>query len=335
MSKFKNINFRTEITHNKYDFDISYKSKLMFIGSCFTENIGNKLKLAKFNVDINPFGILYNPISVANSLNFLIEKKVFIEDDIFYFNERWNSYNHHGRFSLPDREETLNGINKQINSSSNNLQSSDLLIVTFGTSWIYELANTNKIVSNCHKVPSKEFRKRILDVNEITEIYYDLIRRLQNINENLKIIFTISPVRHLKDGFSENMLSKSILKLAINNLVSKYKNCYYFPSYEILIDDLRDYRFYENDLLHPNKIAIEYIFNFLGNSFFSEDTFKLYKKINKIIQAKYHRPFNETSVEYSKFIQKNINDIENLQKENTFLNLEEEYSFFKNKKSDI
>jgi len=335
MTNLRNINFRTEITPIKYDFKIDYKSNFMFIGSCFTENIGNKLKEAKFNIDINPFGILYNPISVANSLQFLIKEKTFKEDDIFYFNERWNSYYHHSKFSFTSKDETLNKINSQIKLSSKKLQNTDYLFITFGTSWVYELANTNNIVSNCHKVPAKEFKKRILSVSEIVKVYNNLITELKMFNKDLKIIFTISPVRHLKDGFSENMLSKSILKLAINNLVESYKNCYYFPSYEILIDDLRDYRFYEDDLLHPNKIAIDYIFNLLANSFFTDETFLIYKKIKKISQAKLHRPFNENSNEYSMFIQKNINNVEALFKKYDFLNLEEEYRFFKNKKSDI
>jgi len=335
MTNLKKINFRTEIKPFKYDFNIDYKSNLMFIGSCFTENIGNKLKEAKFNIDINPFGILYNPVSVANSLQFLIDKKTFKEDDIFYFNERWNSYYHHSKFSFTSKNETLSKINSQIKLSSKKLQNTDYLFITFGTSWVYELMNTKSIVSNCHKVPAKKFKKRILEVNEIVEIYREFIQKLQGFNKNLKIIFTISPIRHLKDGFSENMLSKSILKLAINEIIKCNDNCFYFPSYEILIDDLRDYRFYEDDLLHPNKIAIGYIFNFLANSFFTDETFVIYKKIKKISQAKLHRPFNENSNEYFKFIENNFNNIEELLKKYNFLNLEEEYSFFKNKKSDI
>jgi len=335
MNKFKDINFRTKITDINYDLEIDYKSNLMFLGSCFTENIGNKLKEVKFNVDINPFGILYNPISVANSLNNLIEKKQFTEKDVFYFNERWNSYSHHSRFSNTNKKDTLKNINTRLNKSIDFLKHTDYLFITFGTSWIYELAKTNKVVSNCHKVPAKEFNKRILNVNEITEIYYDLIKSLQIINKNLKIIFTISPVRHLKDGFIENNISKSILRVAINNIIKSNSNCYYFPAYEILIDDLRDYRFYEDDLLHPNKTAVEYIFNFIGNSFFSEETFNLFNKIKKIVQAKLHLPFNSNSNEYFKFIKKNLNNIEAILEKNNYLDLSEEYKFFKNKKSDI
>ena len=334
MTSLKKINLRTEITPFSYNFNIDYKSNLIFIGSCFTENIGNILKDAKFNIDINPFGILYNPVSVANSLQFLIEEKTFNEDDIFYFNERWNSYYHHSKFSFTSKDDTLNNINQQIKLSAKNLQNANCIFITFGTSWVYELANTDNVVSNCHKVPAKEFKKRILELNEIIDVYNKLIQKLKAFNKGLKIIFTISPIRHLKDGFSENMLSKSILKLAINKIVNGNDNCYYFPSYEILIDDLRDYRFYEYDLLHPNKIAIDYIFIFLANSFFTEETLSIYKKIKKISQAKLHRPFNENSNEYSKFIKKNINNIEELLKKYNFLNLEEEYRFFK-KKSDI
>lgn len=317
----KQINFRTKIPPTKYNFDINYKSKIMFIGSCFTENIGQKLEETKFNIDINPFGIIYNPISVKNSLQNLIIKKVFKEEDLFYFNERWNSYSHHGKFAFPEQKETLKNINERINSSSLHLQTSDYLFVTFGTAWIYELASTKQVVSNCHKVPSKEFNKKILSVEEITKTYKQLLQSLNKFNPNLKVIFTISPVRHLKDGFSENNLSKSTLKLAINELVNSNKNCYYFPAYEIMIDDLRDYRFFNSDLLHPNQIAIDYIFNYFENSFFSEETIKIYSEINKIISAKKHKPFNPKSETYFKFIKKINEDVEELKNQYPFLNL--------------
>lgn len=332
---FKDINLRTKIPIQTYNFNIDYKSKLMFIGSCFTENIGNKLKNAKFNVNINPFGILYNPISVKNSLNILMQEKLFNESDIFFFNERWNSYFHHSNFSYPNKNKTLNNINLHIKASSKYLKETDILFITFGTSWVYELANTKQVVSNCHKVPAKEFNRKILEVNEITSEYFKLVDDLQKFNRNLKIIFTISPIRHIKDGLSENNLSKSILKIAINEIIKKKNNCYYFPAYEILIDDLRDYRFYEKDLLHPNNIAIEYIFNNLGNSFFSDETFTIYNEITKISQAKLHRPFNNKSSNYYNFIETNIHKIKKLQEKYNFLNLREDLDFFKNKKSDI
>lgn len=328
MKELNTINFRTKIPNVIFDFNVSYKSKNMFIGSCFTENIGKKLKQAKFEVDINPFGIVYNPISVKNSLQNLIENKNFIEEDIFYFNERWNSYSHHGKFAFPNKEETLININARVKQSSINLQNTDYLFITFGTAWVYELAKTKQVVSNCHKVPAKEFKKRILTVSEIVKIYSQLLQKLEEFNPKIKLIFTISPVRHLKDGFSENNLSKSTLKLAINEIVNTNTNCFYFPAYEIMLDDLRDYRFYNSDLLHPNETAINYIFNYFAKSFFNEETTIICSEINKIISAKQHRPFNLKSDNYLKFKQKFIKKTEELIKQYSFLNLEDELSFF-------
>ncbi len=329
MLNSENINFRTVLKPIKYDFEINYKSTSMFIGSCFTENIGELLKENKFKIDINPFGILYNPVSVKNSIDILINEKQFSEQDIFYHNEQWHSFSHHSRFSNSEKELTLNEINKRISNSSEFLKNTDFLFITFGTSWVYENIESGDIVSNCHKLPAKKFKRRLLRSNEIIDIYLSLLNKLRVFNENIKIIFTISPVRHLKDGFSENNLSKSILRIAIEELISNNSNCYYFPAYELQIDDLRDYRFYESDMLHPNKLAIDYIFNFFKKSYFSDETFSVFKEIQMIIRAKKHRPFNSTSNDYKKFKQKNIELIQSLKSRYEFIDLKEELTFFK------
>ncbi len=331
MHDSENINFRTKIKPVKYNFEITYESNLMFIGSCFTESIGQILEAGKFKIDINPFGILYNPVSVKNAVNFLVENQTFTEDDIFFYNERWNSFYHHGRFSNPEKSKTLQIINNRITKSSEVLKNADYLFVTFGSAWVYEIKESDEIVSNCHKIPAKKFNKRILNTQEIIDVYSVLLKRIKSYNNGLKIIFTISPVRHLKDGFYENNLSKSILRLAINELINNNANCYYFPAYEILIDDLRDYRFYETDLLHPSRTAIEYIFNYFGNSFFTDETFKIYTEIQKLLRAVKHRPFNTSSNEYKQFVKKNINKIKALKNEYNFIDLKNELDFFKNK----
>ena len=331
MHELEKENFRTVIKPVKYNFDINYKSNLMFIGSCFTESIGEELKTSKFNIDINPFGILYNPISVKNSLNFLIENKRFSENDIFYFNERWHSFYHHSRFSASEKKQMLSSVNQRTEESSDLLKNADFLFITFGTAWVYEHRETDEIVSNCHKVPAKNFKRRILTIDEITNAYYALSEKIMKFNPDLKIIFTISPVRHLKDGFYENNLSKSVLRLAIDKLINVYSNCFYFPAYEILTDDLRDYRFYKSDLLHPNKTAVDYIFNFFKSSFISDDTLKILNEIRKIIRSKNHKPFNLNSEEYKKFVKSNIKSIEKLTDKYDYINLVEELVFFENK----
>ncbi|MCF6367156.1 MAG: GSCFA domain-containing protein [Bacteroidales bacterium] len=330
MSESEKINFRTVIKPVNFDFEISYKSKTMFIGSCFTENIGKKLTESKFNIDINPFGILYNPVSIKNSLDILLEKRIFTKDDIFYHNEQWHSYFHHSRFSKDDKNKILDDINVRINNSSEYLKNADYLSITFGTSWIFENIESGNVVSNCHKVPAKMFKRRLLTETEISEIYFGLLNRLKEFNPELKIIFTVSPVRHLKDGFAQNSLSKSLLRTATERIINDTENCCYFPAFEIMNDDLRDYRFYNSDMLHPNELAINYIFNYFKSSFFSNETVKIYKEIKKIIKAKQHRAFFPNSPEYKKFATYNVSLIEKINKEFSFIDFSEELSFFRN-----
>ncbi len=312
MKKKHQINFRTLIKPDKYPFIIDYNTPMMFAGSCFTESIGLELQKFKFNIDINPFGILYNPISIKKGLLFLCYSQQFAFDNLFYNNERWNSYYHHSRFSSPDKKNTLNNINKRILSSSEHLKKTKFLFITFGTAIVYENIKTSEIVSNCHKLPAKNFNKRMLTADEIIIEYIKLINCLEEITKDIKIIFTISPVRHISDGLTNNMYSKSILMTAIMQITEHFENAFYFPAYEIMIDDLRDYRFYTQDMLHPNKTAIDYIFDFFIKSFIGTKTYEIMDKIEQIIRAKNHRPFNKKAESFQIFLKKNISKINNL-----------------------
>ncbi|MCD6557036.1 MAG: GSCFA domain-containing protein [Bacteroidales bacterium] len=324
--------FRTVMKAKSFDFDISYHSKMMFIGSCFTENIGNKLKNLKFKVNINPFGIIYNPISVVQSLDFIVENKQFKDSDLFFYNEYWHSFYHHGKFSQTVKEKTLDLINISISDSLKFLKDTDFLFITLGTAWIYSHVKTNKIVANCHKVPASEFEKRILNEHEIVSVFNEFIDKIRLINTKLKIIFSVSPVRHLKDGFSENFLSKAILRTAIEKIIKNNSDTYYFPAYEILNDDLRDYRFYNSDLVHPNEQATTYIFDFFKTFFFSDETEMLADKVQKIISARNHKLFNSGTEQSKKFIISSLKDIENLKKKYSFLNLDNEETYFLSQK---
>jgi hypothetical protein len=312
MDRLKNDTFRTLIHPEKYEFEIDYNSRIMFIGSCFAENIGRRMEKLKFKVDINPFGIIYNPVSVKNALDKLILLNEFKEDDLFYFNERWSSFLHHGSFSGIDKNATLDRINKRLILSSEFLRSTDFLFITFGTAWVYEYKKSNSIVSNCHKIPNKEFVKYCLKAESIIDDYKELHKQVKLINKDLKFIYTLSPVRHLKDGFIENSMSKAILRYAISEIVNTQSNAYYFPAYEIQMDDLRDYRFYDTDLVHPNNTASEYIYSFFSESFFDIETKKLNKKIEKINRSINHKPFNTDTEKFRNFVQNTINDISNL-----------------------
>lgn len=321
-------NFRTEINIKKYDFQIDYNKKLFFIGSCFSENISNLFKKYKFNVFSNPSGILYNPISISDILNFIINGKIFTKEDLFYLDNKWLSFYHHGSFSNNDLNITLEKINNNLVNANDFLKNTNYLFITFGSSFVYELKENNLIVANCHKLNSKLFNQRLLEIEEIKNNYIELINKLNYFNPNMKIIFTVSPIRYLKYGHEQNTYSKSILVIFINELKKIFKNIYYFPSYELVLDDLRDYRFYNEDMIHPSNQAVQYIWDKLINSLLDKNTLIEMKKLEKILIAKNHIPFNSNSEDYKSFCIKNINLINELNNEYKNINLEEEKNFF-------
>jgi len=302
----------------------------MFIGSCFTESMGMKMLDNKFNCDINPFGILYNPVSIKHALEILISQHQFTETALVFYNEQWHSFYHHGRFSNPNIKECLTGINTRIEKSGEFLENADFLFITFGTSWIYRHLTTNQIVSNCHKIPAKEFERQKLSVEQIFVEYSVLIEKIIDLNPDINIIFTVSPVRHWKDGAHENQISKATLLLAIHELETKFPNVNYFPAYEILMDELRDYRYYEVDMLHPNKIAIDFVWEKFSDRFFSKNTLTQIDTVSKIIKAKQHRPQNTQSDSYRKFINQNIDQIKQIQNSLPYINLDDELNYFNN-----
>ncbi len=294
------MNFRTEIPAPKTGFKISHHDKIVLMGSCFTENIGNKLQSSGFQVDINPFGILYNPLSVASGLKDLLQEKQYTASDIFEYKGLYSSFNHHSRFSALTSGECLSNMNRQMEYSVDFIRKATVLIITFGTSYVYRLKDTGNVVSNCHKLPASAFLHERITISEILSVWQPLIGELRKINPDLNILMTVSPVRHWKDGAHENQLSKSILLLTIEEL--KSASIDYFPSYELLLDDLRDYRFYAGDMLHPSTTAIEYIWGKFSESYFDHHTMKTIAEYNSIRQALEHRPFNPESEEYKAFL---------------------------------
>ncbi len=314
--------FRTLTEQKTSSFRISHQSKILFNGSCFTENIGQKLHELYFRVRINPFGVVYNPLSLLNSLGILLDGEEYSELDLDFHNELWYSWDHHSSFSNPEKEECLVRINDEIKISSKHLKKSDFLVLTFGTAWVYMLNKTGEIVSNCHKVPSKEFDRILLSQQDIVNSWKAFIPELLKKNENLKIIFTVSPVRHLKDSAHGNQLSKSVLLLSIDELCKLFpQNTEYFPAYEIQLDDLRDYRFYADDLLHPSRQAIDYIWNIFGETYFDKETREINKELEKLIQAKNHRVYNENTDAFRKFRRKIANQAKQLGETYPFLDL--------------
>ena len=324
------MSFFTEINIPEFPSKLDYSKSMMLMGSCFTENIGQKLLDLKFKVNMNPFGILYNPESIANSLKILLEKRIFTEKDLFKDHGLWNSFYHHSRFSDIDLDTALQKINERIAGSNEFLKTADFLIITFGTAWVYELKETGTIVSNCHKVPASEFERFRLGIYEITETYRELLEQIWKINPGLKVIFTVSPIRHWKDGAVENQLSKATLLLVIDQLIRGFgdQGCAYFPSYEIVMDELRDYRFYAEDMLHLSPVATDYIFDRFTKVMVSAESIEISGQVSKITKAILHRPFNPQSVEYKKFLRSNLNEISRLESRFSFLDLSKEKEHF-------
>lgn len=316
----KMSDYRTTIHPEPSENSIGYESSAIFLGSCFTENIGNIMLDHKFPVLINPFGVLYNPSSVRQSLEILLDKRNFDEKDLYHFNDQWLSFYHDTEFSNPDKDLCLEKINDSLSNARSFLKKANYLIITFGTAWVYKFKETESIVSNCHKIPAKEFQRVKLTVEDIFVQWAKLLNRLDDFNPDLKLILTVSPVRHWKDGAVQNQLSKSTLILAINHIKKLFDNVEYFPAYEIMMDDLRDYRFYADDMLHPSKVAVEYIWEQFKSTYFNDETKKILKEVGKIVQAENHRPFNAETESFKKF-QENT---ENKKKE-----LESKYSFLK------
>lgn len=329
------MSFFTEIKIPEFPWKIDYSKSMMLFGSCFSENIGQKLIDLKFEVDLNPFGILYNPVSIANSLKILLEKRVFTKRDLFQEQGIWNSFHHHSRFSDTDWETMLENINKRISTSGNLLLKADFLIITFGTAWVYELKQSGKIVSNCHKVPASDFKHYRLGVYEITEAYHELLEELWKFNPNLKVVFTVSPIRHFKDGAVENQVSKATLLLAIDRLLNGFGDtkCRYFPSYELMMDELRDYRFYAEDMLHLSTVAIDYIFERFSKIIISNECSLLAKEVMKIRRAVLHRPVHSISEEYGKFLLYNLAEINKLTINFPYLNFTNEKMYLEQKLS--
>jgi hypothetical protein len=322
--------FQTEIQIPDFAWQTGYQKRNLFMGSCFTENVGNKMAEIKYPVNINPFGILYNPISVANGLRFLIQRKKFTEQGLIQHNGLWHSFFHHSRFSSPDINEALTNINNRIGSSAEFLENTDFLFITFGTAWVYEYKHTGQTVSNCHKIPEKEFRRFRLTPGEIVEEYRQLLSEIWKFNPKIKVVFTVSPIRHWKDGAIENQRSKATLLLAIDQLVRGFgqENCNYFPAYEIVMDELRDYRFYEEDMIHLSTSAINHIWEKFQLALIDEKSREISEKVKSIVSAVNHKPFNKFTKEHLQFLEQSLQKANKLEEKFPYLNLTFEKEFF-------
>ncbi len=323
------MNFRTEIHINPSANRISHQTPMVLIGSCFTEYIGCKLRDLCFPVFLNPCGIVYNPISVSRSLEIMIAGKEFTGEDLAFFNDLWFSFDHHTSFSHPERDSCLEKINRNILEGSQYLRKAKFLLISFGTSRVYIHKKLEKVVSNCHKIPSAEFEQRMLSVDEIIELTRETMKKIVTLNPELKFIFTLSPVRHWKDGATGNQLSKATLLLAIDKLVKEYPDITeYFPAYELMLDDLRDYRYYADDLLHPGTQAVQYIWEKFSDTCFDEKTMTINNELNSLNNAMKHRPFNKNTPAMKKFLDHHKLMAENLCKKYPFIDFQKYIEYF-------
>ena len=297
------MQFTTKIPIPKNHFSIDYDSKILLLGSCFAENIGSKFEYFKFQSTTNPFGIIFNAVSLEKLIRRAVENRTFTENDIFFHNELWHCYEVHSELSNPDKEEFLSNLNSILESTHRHITSLTHCIITLGTSWVYRNMESNEIAANCHKVPQKHFTKELLSISQTEESLQNIITLIHSVNPNCHFIFTVSPVRHIKDGFTENALSKAHLIAALHKAITLHPSSItYFPSYEIMMDELRDYRFYAEDMLHPNQIAIDYIWEQFATSTISEESLSLMIEIESVQKSLAHKPFNPNSESHQKFV---------------------------------
>jgi len=306
------MKFRTEISIPPNDFTISHASKIAMHGSCFAENMASKFLNAGFTINLNPFGIAYNPLSLSQNLNRLLDNKPYTVDELFKDNDLYHSFSHHSRFSGTSPDKVVNRINARLEEASAFLRTAGLLIITFGTAYVFRLQSSGSVVSNCHQLPAKLFSYKRLNMDAIIKEWNDLIVRLQTFNPSLRILFTVSPIRHWKDGAHENQLSKSILLLSVEELLRNHSLCFYFPAYELLMDDLRDYRYYTEDMLHPSSQAIDYVWEKFTEAWFDKDTSKKAHAFEKVHQSLNHIPLHPESEAYRKFREKAEEQLKNM-----------------------
>jgi hypothetical protein len=300
------MKFTTPVPISNSNYPIDYNATIVSLGSCFAVNMGEKLDYFIFQNTTNPFGIIFNPVSIEKLVARSVNQIMFTEEDIFFHNERFHCYEVHSDLSSDNKKEFLEGLNAKLESTHQKIKEATHVMITYGTSWVYQEKKSGAVVANCHKMPQSHFDKHILSVASIESAIQNTVNSIRKLNPNCAFIFTISPVRHIKDGFVENQRSKSHLITALQNLFSDHllDKANYFPSYEIMMDELRDYRFYGVDLLHPSSVAIDYIWERFKATFLSATTYSTLEDIDSIQKGLLHKPFHPHSESHQKFVAK-------------------------------
>ncbi len=316
------MELQTRVPLQAANNQIDYQSRVLLLGSCFVENIGAKLEYYKFRTLQNPFGILFHPKAIEKLLSKAIRGEFYSEDDIFHYNERWHCFDVHSDLSDSSKDELLSKLNGALTQTREQLTVATHVLVTLGTSWVYRHRATNALVANCHKVPQKAFAKELLSATEVVDSLKEMIGLLQSVNPKIQCVLTVSPIRHLKDGFVGNQRSKAHLISAIHEVVSQSgqeAQVAYFESYELMMDELRDYRFYKNDMVHPNDLAVDYIWEKFSGVWISANAQQTMGAVEEIQKGIMHRPFFPESEQHRKFLQSLKLKIEKLQQKHPFI----------------
>ena len=319
----------TRVTVHDFSQKINHQTKVFMLGSCFTEHIADKLERCKYNVLSNPFGILYNPVSIARAIQRIVDLAFYTEDEIVFHQGLYHSMDHHGRFSSKSKQEVLDRINTQIESAHDWIKRCALTFISPGTSKVYRYKKTNQIVGNCHKIPGTEFVYEQLSSVECEKAFEDINTKLKSVAPNCQIIWTVSPVRHLRDGLVENQVSKATLLLSIHNDLKKHSDSSYFPAYEIMMDELRDYRYYNRDMMHPSPLAVDIIWDRFENAFMDDKTRSRHTEIENVRKAMEHRFLHDDSEAMRAFAQGQLNVINQLEREMNGLDWTKERNYFK------
>lgn len=325
------MNFRLTFPVAPISPSLQYTDKLLLAGSCFAEEIGARLQQHKFDTLLNPNGILFNPLSIAQSIQSHLDGRQYRQEDLFLHEDIWHSWDHHSRFSAPDAAAALQQINASQAAAGKRLREANWLILTLGSAHVHVLKETGKMVANCHKVPENAFYKRLLTVDEIIAALDNMMHRLFFLNSHVNILFTVSPVRYARDGVVENNLSKAILLQAVHHLVNKFSRLFYFPAYELVLDDLRDYRFFKEDLVHPNELAINYVWEHFSQSCLQPEAQQLQREVADVLRARAHRPFNPQTPQHQQFLATYARKTRALQQAHPQLDFSTELQYFEGK----
>lgn len=319
------MEFRTKVKWSDPALTLVPQSKVTLMGSCFAVNVGSRMQAAMMDVHVNPFGVLYNPLSIAAVCKAMLSDGTFPDNCFFESDGLWHSWLNDSTFSDETKEECVSHFVRICHEELERLRTSDVLFLTLGTNRCYELKNMGLIVGNCHKQPSAWFEERILTVEEIVESMSSMLKGLWTVNPALKVVWTVSPYRYQKYGLHESQLGKAVLLLAIDQLCRKDDRCSYFPAYEIVLDELRDYRFYNEDMLHPSPVAVSYIWECFCQHYFTPQMHEYVESCEKLSKALSHRPLHPDSESYRQFISKTLLKLEQLKQKYPNLVISSEY----------